>query len=332
MSRLWPAESLAFEESVQRAMESTGAIEFARACERDPTQRSLRLAGLFSDLGLDELAVDEGEVEAAAAALAARAAGRVIAPWPLVQRLTASIAAVKGVTAVYLTSGSPRRVDHLDVAGPSIAIDVLSGASHSLVPAGEVAYMPLDPFGVPCQLGAPVDTPAGAASTHIVLSAFWALGAIETAVSASSVYAVERFQFGRPIGSFGAVQWRLADLSVARSALLELAGFTLAKLCDGTVTLADALALRLQMLESCELVLENAHQVFGAIGLCDEHDLSVIDRHLQSLLRRPLGKTQTVHALSERVTAEGFDLLYPVRPHRGAERSIVLHAAASSGT
>jgi hypothetical protein len=54
--------------------------------------------------------------------------------------------------------------------------------------------------------------------------------------------------------------------------------------------------------------------VLGAIGLCEEHDVAVIDRHLQSVLRRPIGRIATNAALAERVAAEGFDLLYPVAP------------------
>lgn len=63
------------------------------------------------------------------------------------------------------------------------------------------------------------------------------------------------------------------------------------------------------------------HQIFGSIGLCEEHDLVVIDRHLQSTLRRPLGTAQTASALAEAVAAEGFELLYPVAPLRTKERA-----------
>jgi acyl-CoA dehydrogenase len=174
--------------------------------------------------------------------------------------------------------------------------------------------MPLDPFGAPCRVGPEVPCPTDALTGHVVLSAFWVLGALETAVSLAAAYSVERAQFGRPISSFGAIQWRLADLSGARSMLSELAAFTLSKLIDGTVTVADAWALRLTMLESAESILANAHQILGAIGLCEEHDVAVIDRHLQPVLRRPLGRLATNAALAERVGSEGFDLLYPVEP------------------
>lgn len=188
------------------------------------------------------------------------------------------------------------------------------GTGHALEALGPVAHMPLDPFGVPCRLGAEVEVPADAVAGHVVLSAFYVLGALETAVSLASAYSVERHQFDRPISSFGAIQWRLADLSGARSALSELAAFTLSRLIDGTVTMADAWGLRLTMIESAESVLANSHQVLGAIGLCEEHDVTVIDRNLQGVLRRPFGRAATNAALAERVAGEGFELLYPVEP------------------
>jgi alkylation response protein AidB-like acyl-CoA dehydrogenase len=159
-----------------------------------------------------------------------------------------------------------------------------------------------------------VECPADAVAGHAVLSAFYVLGALETAISLAASYSVERHQFGRAISTFGAVQWRLADLSVARAALAELAAFTLSRLIDGTVTMADVWGLRLTMIESAESVLADSHQVLGAIGLCEEHDVTVIDRHLQGVLRRPFGRAATNAALAERVAAEGFDLLYPVEP------------------
>jgi acyl-CoA dehydrogenase len=312
--RDWPVDALAFEESVAASLRSRGGIEFTRACEHDPARRETELRPLVESLGFAEIDFRAGEVEAAAAALGAKAAGQVVAPWPLVAELAAPFEDGSGVGAIYLVDGAPRRASHLDLASGAIAADVRDGGCRRLEATGPVEPMPLDPFGVPCQLGAEVECPADAVAGHAVLASFWVLGALETAVSLAASYSVERHQFSRPIGSFGAIQWRLADLSGARSALTELAAFTLAKLVDGTVTLADAWALRLTMIESAESVLTNAHQVLGAIGLCEEHDVAVIDRHLQGMLRRPLGRIATNSALAERVAAEGFDLLYPVEP------------------
>lgn len=310
MKREWPADALDFEASVEAALRGSGGFELTRAAEADPGLRESQLRPLIESLGFAEIDFRQGEIEAAAAALGAKAAGRVVAPWPL----AAQLAAPAGGPAVYLVAGTPRRTEHLDLFESALAVDVRDGSCRQLEALGPVAPMPLDPFGVPCRLGEPAQCPVDVVAGHVVLSAFWVLGALETALSLSAAYAVERHQFDRPIASFGAIQWRLADLSGAQVALAELAGFTLAKLIDGSATLADAWGLRLTMIESAESVLANAHQVLGAIGLCEEHDVTVIDRHLQGVLRRPLGRIETNAALADRVGAEGFDLLYPVAP------------------
>jgi acyl-CoA dehydrogenase-like protein len=311
MNRDWPADALAFEESVAASLRARGGIELTRACEADPSRRESELRPLIDSLGFAEIDFRAGEVEAAAAALGAKAAGQVVAPWPLVAQLAG---AAEGPGAVYLVDGAPRRAPHLDLVSGAVAVDLADGSCRALEAVGPVARMPLDPFGTPCRVGAVVDCPADAIAGHVVLSAYYVLGALETAIGLASAYSVERHQFGRAISSFGAVQWRLADLSGARSALTELAAFTLSRLIDGTATMADLWGLRLTMIESAETVLADAHQVLGAIGLCEEHDVTVIDRHLQSVLRRPFGRAATNAALAERVAAEGFDLLYPVAP------------------
>ena len=60
---------------------------------------------------------------------------------------------------------------------------------------------------------------------------------------------------------------------------------------------ADALALRLHAAEVGRDVLRCCHQLLGAIGFCDEHDVSVLDRHLQPLLRLPC----SAEALADRL-------------------------------
>ncbi|PQM47655.1 hypothetical protein C1Y40_02129 [Mycobacterium talmoniae] len=62
---------------------------------------------------------------------------------------------------------------------------------------------------------------------------------------------------------------------------------------------ADAVVLRLKAVETARQVLRIAHQLLGALGFCDESDISVLDRHTQPLIRLPLGG----EALALRLTA-----------------------------
>jgi hypothetical protein len=41
--------------------------------------------------------------------------------------------------------------------------------------------------------------------------------------------------------------------------------------------------------ETARQVLRTSHQLLGALGFCDESDISVIDRHTQPLIRQPVG-------------------------------------------
>jgi acyl-CoA dehydrogenase len=48
------------------------------------------------------------------------------------------------------------------------------------------------------------------------------------------------------------------------------------------------------------------------MGLCEEHDLAVIDRHLQCVLHRPTGRIASTELLAQAISREGFDSIYPV--------------------
>ena len=62
---------------------------------------------------------------------------------------------------------------------------------------------------------------------------------------------------------------------------------------------ADALILRLKAADTARQVLRTAHQLLGALGFCDESDVSVLDRHTQSLIRLPV----STEVLAMRLTA-----------------------------
>jgi acyl-CoA dehydrogenase len=318
MNRAWPEEAAAFGESVRLTLRRLGAVEFARQVEADPTLRRSSLQPALEQLGLPEIDVFENAPDALAAAVAAQAAGAVSAPWPLAAQLAAPIATREVATAVYLIADRPARLEHLDLFERPVAIDLRTGQVWRPVTTTELRPMPLDPFGVPCEivdevLGVDAEHWQRAIDAHIVLTAFYVLGALETAVAVAGVYAGERHQFGQQIAKFGAIQWRLSDMVLAKDGLSELSRFTLARFCERSVTPADTLGLRLATLEAAHVVLANAHQVFGAIGLCEEHDLTVIDRHLQPLLRRPAGVAATSELLRAAVAEYGFDGLFQIR-------------------
>ena len=242
-----------------------------------------------------------------------RAAGAVVCPWPLVHQLAVPGALRGEIDAIYLRDGDISRAEHLDIAGRALALDIVTDDVYEVWPASEIRAAPLDPFGVPCETrptaGQDVNNALG---TYTVLAAFWVVGALSNAKGLAAAHARDRRQFGRRIADFGEVQWHLSDIAVAHDSLLELACFSLGRMIDDRLTLADALALQLTMGESARSLMSHAHQVLAAIGLCEEHDLTVLNRHLQPMIRRPCGVNRIVGMLADEIARSGFDNLYPV--------------------
>ena len=114
---------------------------------------------------------------------------------------------------------------------------------------------------------------------------------MQQALEITRQHVVARMQFGKPLAEFQAVRFTVADASVAVRGLFELAKYTIsrAESAPPQVRSADALILRLKAGDTARQVLRTAHQLLGALGFCDESDVSVLDRHTQPLIRLPVG-------------------------------------------
>ncbi|WP_419995838.1 acyl-CoA dehydrogenase family protein [Streptomyces boninensis] len=194
-------------------------------------------------------------------------AGRALVPGPLVAtHLAAPLVSEPGavVTAVWEPGGL---VDHL-----ADADYVLSGAE--LLPAAEVravasAVRSVDPL-------TPLHRAAGVPGPRLVpeaalLTAALQLGTAGWAVDAAVAYAKEREQFGRPIGSFQAVQHLCAQLLV-RAEPARAAVYAAAVTGDpGEIAAAKLLAD-----EAAVAGMRDCLQVYGGMGFTWEADV-----HLQ---------------------------------------------------
>ena len=139
-----------------------------------------------------------------------------------------------------------------------------------------------------------------------------AVGVFSQAVRITAGYISEREQFGKPIATFQAVQFQLADCAVAVAGLRELAAFTLWRLDgDPVAALGDALALRLHAIDVARTVLRATQQLHGAAGVCDEYDISVLARAVQPALRLPWSAERTAAALAATIATDGFVGLFP---------------------
>lgn len=126
----------------------------------------------------------------------------------------------------------------------------------------------------------------------LVLRSWTLLGMMDRAIALTAGYVKDRQQFGQALSGFQGVQFQLTEAEVERVGVEELAKHAL---WSGTE--ADALGLRLAAVEAAEVVFRVCHQLHGAIGFCDETELSWLSRASQPLRREPTGRSATLAAL-----------------------------------
>lgn len=92
-------------------------------------------------------------------------------------------------------------------------------------------------------------------------------------------YANTRSQFGRPIGKFQAVQHLVADLAVQAATAQAAVAYGCRTADEGHALQGAAVAKQLASAAASECA-RIAHQVFGAIGVTEEHELHHLTRRL----------------------------------------------------
>jgi hypothetical protein len=256
------------------------------AALRAETDDGLRDAArtALSDVGAFELDVRSASDDLLAAAVLCQAAGSAALPYPVVEELLA----IDGARLTLVNPEAPR-IDHGDLPGDWIAAD-LDGTRYHPQP-GARTNAKLGPFLVPATLSAPDGTvPAGDVNLHLMLGSWRILGALQQSLHIVTEHVRARIQFGKPLADFQAVRFAVADAAVAVRGLHELAKYTICRPESLPVQVhsADALVLRYKAADTARQVLRTSHQLLGALGFCDESDVSVLDRHTQPLIRLPL--------------------------------------------
>jgi acyl-CoA dehydrogenase len=154
--------------------------------------------------------------------------------------------------------------------------------------------------------------PSADVDLHLNLGSWRILGAVQQALEITRQHVVARMQFGKPLAEFQAVRFTVADASVAVRGLCELAKYTITRTesAPAQVRSADALILRLKAGDTARQVLRTAHQLLGALGFCDESDVSVLDRHTQSLIRLPVSTEVLAMRLTKGVQGGQLETLF----------------------
>ena len=263
----------------------------ARATELDRSGRhDGELDRALTEAGFDEILDPETQQGALEATLLieaiARAAGVVpfaaralIAPAVAGRRLQGTVALGEGDRSHPVRYGAQAAwllwaTDDEALLAPLDARQVEPVASNFGYPLGRV---PADAVGAERSLG-----PGSAAR----LRAWWrlavaaeAVGTMASALDRTVSYLTDRKQFGVAIGSFQAVQHRLAECAVRVEAsrwLVYEAAHHRAQ--DEATTCAAAYAL-----ESARQVFRETHQLSGAIGFTRDHPLHVWSMRLHAL-------------------------------------------------
>jgi alkylation response protein AidB-like acyl-CoA dehydrogenase len=134
-------------------------------------------------------------------------------------------------------------------------------------------------------------------------------GIAEHSLTLAVVYAKERHQFGRPIGSFQALQHILADM--ARES------FGLGRLCREAVTVTDpellaevGLVTKAHAATAARSVVEGSLQVHGGIAFTIEHQLHRYYKHLL-FLEGLYGDRREIYAILGRRLLNAAGDLWP---------------------
>jgi alkylation response protein AidB-like acyl-CoA dehydrogenase len=177
-----------------------------------------------------------------------------------------------GLTA-FLVDGADRGLtrERLDVVGPY--------AEHHLGFAG--VAVPADRVLGGVGGGGAVAASAGAFGAAATCAEM--VGGAQRVLDMTVAYATQREQFGRPVGSFQAVQHHCADMAIdvltARFISYEAIWRLTApgqSAAEVALTVATAKAW---VSDACQRVVALGHQVHGAIGFTGEHDLHHYLRH-----------------------------------------------------
>jgi alkylation response protein AidB-like acyl-CoA dehydrogenase len=121
-----------------------------------------------------------------------------------------------------------------------------------------------------------------------VASCAEALGAMDAALAVTADYLNTRQQFGAPIGTFQALQHKLADMVIATELARSILLYAMATLSDPdpVVRGRGVSAAKVRVDQSAEIIKTHSIQLHGGIGVTEEHVISHYFRKLDMATRR----------------------------------------------
>ena len=266
-------------------------------------QKSTLLPLVASGKLVGTLAVSEGPGALTSERIAAQVTGGLLtgAKLPVADGMAAG-------SAVVLARGEAGIGLYLaDLTGPGITRDAVS----TLDPTRGMARLcfdgaPVEPLGSP---GSGLELLARVHERGAILLAFEQLGGADRCLEMARDYALERYAFGRPIGSYQAIKHKLADVFVKNEVARANAYYgAWALSTDAPELPLAAAAARVAASAAYWMASKEMIQTHGGIGVTWEADCHFYfrrARHLGLVIGAPRDwKRRLADRLEERVAAE----------------------------
>jgi acyl-CoA dehydrogenase len=335
-----------FETTIERLLGDTVSLELLGACEAGQWPAELWAAVEESGFAVAAAPEEQGGAGASWEDLfvIARAAGRHSLPLPLPETMLANallgqcgleaINAPLGIAAsgdltLYRgrVSGTLRDVPwgrHVkfvvaitDETEPMLVLVDTSGATceQRLNTAGEPRDdLHFDSLTALASVPLPENIPADVLRTGgALMRSAQIVGALQGVLDMTVGYANERVQFGKPIGSFQALQQQIAVLSEHTGAATVAAECAFAESLDaaGGFAALPIAAAKICSAEAASFAASVAHTVHGAIGFTHEHALHLSTRRLWSWRSEFGNATSWAQQVGQAVCQAGSGALWP---------------------
>jgi alkylation response protein AidB-like acyl-CoA dehydrogenase len=254
-----------FATTLEALLADAGPTVAARAWARGDHEPGLALWRLLTDMGVPGLLIDGYRVEHV---IAMEALGRHAVPGPWIE--SAAYLASCPEVAETIAKGAVATVvapPHVPYALDADVAEFVFDASLQPAEAGE-RVPSVDPVRRLFRVSASGKADAAAFEAAALAASAQLLGAGERMLAESVIYARQRTQFGRQIGSYQAIKHALADVRIALDFVRPL---VYAAALDASPVSAAKVAAG----DAAWLAARTALQVHGAIGYTREHDLSL---------------------------------------------------------
>ncbi|MBS7843133.1 hypothetical protein KFF47_10130 [Pseudomonas fluorescens] len=142
-----------------------------------------------------------------------------------------------------------------------------------------------------------------------VLRSIQMAGALGKVLELCVEYANTRVQFGKPISKFQAIQHMIAELA-SQAAAAQVAGLYAARQIDAGNPFQAAAVAKTLVGKAAGRAAAIAHQVFGAIGVTDEHSLHYYTRRLWQWRSDAGSEHYWAERLGQQILANGGTALW----------------------